>query len=382
MLRGIKIKLYPNPEQEIYINKLLGAYRFTYNKCLAYKIEEYNKNKHNISFSELGEYLKNLKKEFKWMKESHSKVLQQSIINLLDAYKSFFKNNRGFPKFKSKKTFKQSCRFPKDAISRIEGNRINIIKSLKNIHFKCSIRDEKYLNKNQGKIRSGTLSKSKSGNIYFSILIDSDVNFSKLDNLDKVIGIDLGIKDFIVSSNGDKFENIKIKRNNKKKIAKLHRELSRKKMGSQNREKSRIKLSKFYDRLNNQKEYYLHSVANKLLNENQVIVMEDLYIKGMLKNKKLSSSIQELSLFQFKEILKYKSKWQGKDIIEIDRFYPSSKLCNKCGYKKDNLTLKDRKWKCPSCHQVHNRDLNAAKNILNEGKRILKIEDLSEFKLI
>lgn len=368
-MEAIKVKLYPSIEQANYVNSLLGCSRFVYNNCLAYKIQKYNEEKTSVGFGELGKHLTNLKSEFIWLKDVHSKVLQQSLINLEYSYKNFFKNGMGFPNFK-KKNQKQSCRFPVDAISGINGNRINLIRQLKDIHYKCSKRDEKILNKHQNLIKSATLSKSKSSQYYLSILIN--IKSSKqLPKTDKVIGIDLGIKDFIVTSNNQSFENIKVKRNNQKKLIKLNRELSRKQKDSQNKNKARIKLAKFHEKLNNQKENYLHQVSNQLLNENQVIVMEDLNVKGMLKNHNLAKSIQELSLYRFKTLLIYKSEWYGRDLIEIDRFYPSSKLCSYCGYKNDRLTLKDREWQCPECKTHHNRDLNAAINIRNEGLRIL-----------
>ena len=210
----------------------------------------------------------------------------------------------------------------------------------------------------------------------------------------KIIGIDLGIKDFIVDSNCNKFENLKLIRNNKKKLVKLSRQLNKKqligtgeykinkydkeveiKTPSKNREKARIKLAKFNEKLNNIKENYLHEITNQLLNENQVIVMENLNVNGMLKNHNLARSIQELSLNRFKNMLTYKANWYGREIIEIDRFYPSSKLCSNCGYKNNKLTLNDRSWKCPVCGVIHNRDLNAAINIKKEGLRILSIKE-------
>ena len=278
------------------------------------------------------------------------------------------KHNVGYPAFKSKHQ-KQTCRFPVDAISGVKGNRINIILKLKDINYKCSVQDEKYLNKHQELIKSATLSKTKSGNYFFSVLIDRpNKRLNKSTN--DIIGIDLGIKDFIVTSEGQNYENLKIKRNNKVKISKLHRELSRKQKGSSNRIKSKIKLARFYEKLNNKKEFYLHSVANQLLSENQTIVIEDLNVKGMLKNHKLARSIQELSLNRFKTILKYKAEWYGREVIEVDRWFPSSKLCGDCGYKNKELTLKDREWICPECGVIHDRDLNAANNIKKEGLRI------------
>jgi putative transposase len=368
MLKAIKLRLYPTVEQIIYINKLFGTSRFVYNQCLNYKINEYQLNKKSINFGEIGKFLTSLKLEFEWIKESHSKVLQQQLINLDRAYNNFFKKGNGFPKFKSKHE-KQSCRFPVDAISSIKGNRINIINTLKDIHYKCSKDDERYLNHHQLEIKSGTLSKTKSGNYYFSVLIDRPNKILK-DAKNDVMGIDLGIKDFIVTSNGERFENIKIKRNNTKKLKRLNQLLSRKQKKGKNKEKSRIKLSKFHEKLNNIKNYYLHSVSNQLLNENQVIVIENLNVNGMMKNHRLAKSIQELSLNEFKTMLMYKANWSDREIIQVDQWFPSSKLCSVCNYKNTDLTLKDRSWVCPNCKTNHDRDLNAAVNIRNEGMKI------------
>lgn len=378
MLRAIKIRLYPNENQEIYINKLLGSYRFVYNQCLNKKVKVYTNNKTNIGLKELGNFFhQELTKntEYHWLQEHNTKVLKQSIINLLDSYKRFFVNGNGFPKFKSKHDNKQSARFPLEAISKSNNylsKRLTFTSNIKNIKFKCSDEYKKYLNKHKNNIRSATLSKTKSGNYFISILIDGDLMKEYKISVNQFIGIDLGIKDFIVTSNNEKFENIKVKRNNQKKLIKLNRTLSRKQNGSKNKDKARVKLAKFYEKLNNQKENYLHQVSNQLLNENQIIVMEDLNVKGMMKNHNLAKSIQELSLYRFKEMMRYKSVWSDRDIVEIDRFYPSSKLCSNCGYKNDELTLKDREWQCPECKTNHDRDLNAAINIRNEGMKLYK----------
>ena len=374
MLKAIKIRLYLNDTQENYVSNLLGSCRFIYNNLLAYKIENYNEHKYSVSFGELGKRLTQLKSEHVWLKDVHSKVLQQSIIDLEGSYKNFFKNGMGFPKFKSKKNNKTSCRFPVDAIGKVKGNRINIIRPLSNIHFKCSRRDEKLLNKYQNNIKSGTLSKTKSGCYYMSILIDLPISTNKtLPKTDKVIGLDLGIKDFVITSDNISFENIKTIRTNQKKLSRLHKTLSRKQNKSNNKNKTRIKLTKYHEKLTNIKDNYLHSVSNQLLNENQVIVMEDLNVSGMMKNHNLAKSIQELSLYKFKTLLTYKSEWYKRDLIQIDRYYPSSKLCSCCGYKKTDLTLKDRTFKCPECSVLIDRDYNAALNIKKEGLRILKI---------
>jgi len=370
MLKGIKIRLYLNKEQEAYVNQLLGTYRFVYNRSLAYKIEQYRVEKKSVGFGELGRKLVELKSEYPWMRESHSKVLQQSIIDMNKAYDAFFRKQNSFPKFKSKHDNNKSCRFPSDAISGLRGNRINIIKNLWNVHFKCSRADQGFLNKNQDKIRSGTLTKTPSGKFFFSILID-DNRIKSLPDNDSEIGIDLGIKDFIVTSDGTKYENIKIRRSNEKSLKRLHRKLSRRNKGSKNRNKARVKLARKHEKLNNIKQNYLHHIANQLLSENQTIAIETLNVAGMVKNHKLAKSIQELSISRFISILEYKASWYGRSVVKVDRFFPSSKLCSECGNKNNDLTLKDRNWTCPECGADHDRDLNAAKNILMEGKRII-----------
>ena len=376
MLRAIKIKLYPNKTQEIYIGKLLGSYRFVYNQCLDRKIKAYTTDKTNLGLKDLGNFFhQELTKneEYNWLSEHNTKVLKQTIINLLDSYKRFFVNGNGFPKFKSKHDNNQSCRFPLEAISKVNDystNKLTLTSQLKNLHFKCSDKYKKYLVKHKDDIKSSTLTRTKSGNYFLSILVDGDLMKIYDKSINNIVGIDLGIKDFIVTSKNQVFENIKIKRNNQKKLIKLNRTLSRKQKDSRNKNKARIKLAKFHEKLNNKKENYLHQVTNQLLNENQIIVMENLGVKNMMSNHNLARSIQELSLYHFKEILRYKSKWSDRDIVEIDRFYPSSKLCSNCGYKNDVLTLKDREWTCLECGKPHNRDLNAAINIKNEGMKL------------
>jgi putative transposase len=402
MKKGLKIRLYPNEDHLDYISRLLGTSRFIYNKCLNYKVDEYEKNKRRISWKDLGQYLVGLKSEHIWIKDVHSKVLQQSIMNLNSAYSNYFRklrtgevekeknrlikeykqkgkeinwkkvNNICKPKFKSKHDIEQTCRFPIDAISGVRGNRIDIISKLSDIHFKCSSKDERYLNRHQDKISSATLKMTKSGKYILSVLIDRP-NKVLSKPINDIIGIDMGINNFVISSEGALFENLKIKRSNEKRLALLHKELSRKVEGSQNRDKSRVKLSKLYEKLNNKKNHYLHHVVNQLLSENQTIVIENLSVTNLLKNHKLARAIQELSLSEFKIILKYKGLWYGRDIIEVDRWFPSSKLCSCCGFKNDNLKLSDRTWVCPDCGVSHDRDINAAVNIKNEGQRLIKI---------
>ncbi len=385
MLKAVKIRLYPNKTQETYINKLIGCYRFVYNKCLDRKKTAYLTDKSNLGLKDLGNYFhQELTKteEFNFLNEHNTKVLKQSVLNMLEAYKNFFINGSGFPRFKSKHDNKQSCRFPEEAISNkndYSTGKLTLTTQLKNLKFRTSDRYKNYLVKHKNSIRSATLTKTKSGNYFLSILVDGDVNKVLSKPINDVIGIDLGIKDFIVTSKGDKIENIKIKRNNHKMLARLHRQLSRKVNGSKNKNKARIKLAKYHEKLNNIKENYLHQISNQLLNENQVVAMENLNVSGMLKNHHLARSIQELSLSHFKSILNYKADWYGRHVVEVDRWYPSSKLCSVCGYKNVGLTLYDRVWVCPICKTTHDRDYNAALNIEKEGQRILVGSRSTEF---
>lgn len=383
MLKAIKIRLYPTENQQITINKLLGCCRLVYNQCLYQRNKVYEETKESGSLSKSYNYFCELKEmeQFSFLKtDSHSKVIQQSLRDQDVAFKNFFTKKSKFPRFKSKKDNKQSCRFPKDAISGIKGNRINIIKSLKDIHFKCSRKDESYINKNQGLIVSATLTKTCSGKYYLSILIDKPhfIEFNKSTN---IIGIDLGVKDLIITSNSEKFENKQFYRKQENKLKKLNRKFAKTQTFSNNHQKIRVKIAKLNEKIKNQRLWYIHHIVNQLLNENQVIVMEDLNVSGMMQNHKLAKSIQDVSFCELKQILQYKASWNDKQVIFIDRFYPSSKLCSDCGYKKDDLQLSNREWVCPECGVLHDRDINAAKNILNEGKRIIGLSS-PEFKRV
>lgn len=377
MLKAIKLRLYPNDEQVDYINKQLGCCRFVYNQCLQFRKDSYQINNISISSSDSIKYLVPLKQQYQWLTDVHSKVLQQSVRDMNKAYDNFFKLKKGYPKFKSKHDYKQSCRFPKDAFIGIRGNRIDLIKVLKDIHFKCSIKDERYLNKNQDKVSSLTLTKDNTGKYYLSVLIDKPNEIRQHSN--NIIGIDLGIKDFIVTSTGEVFENLHFKKTECDRLKRLQRRLSKKQKGSNNKEKARIKLAKLNEKIRNRKINYLHEVTNALLNENQVIVMEDLNVKGMVKNHKLAESISEMNFGEFRRILEYKSKWYGRELVFVDRWFPSSKRCNHCGYINNRLKLSDREWICAECGEVIDRDYNAALNILEEGKRIIGLSS-PEFK--
>ena len=369
MLKAIKIRIYPTAEQVDFINKQLGCCRFVYNNCLAFRKDSYQNEHISVSSSEAVKHITSLKKDNEWLKDVHSKVLQQSVRDMNQAYDNFFKLHRGFPKFKSKHDNRQSCRFPKDAFIGVRGNRIDLIKVLKDIHFKCSRNDERYLNRNQDKVKSITLNKEPNGKFYLSVLIDKPLR--QVPQSSSMVGLDLGIKDFAVTSDGQVIKNIHFKKNEESRLKRLQRQISKKVVGSKNREKARLRFAKLNEKIRNRKLNFLHDVTNHLIDENQVIVMEDLNVKGMVRNHKLAESISEVNWGEFRRILTYKAAWHGRQLVFIDRFYPSSKRCNHCGYINKGLTLKDRQWVCPECGSLIDRDYNAALNILGEGERII-----------
>ena len=376
MLRAVKIRLYPNKTQTEQFNKLLGCYRVVYNQCLARKINSYKENKVSENLSTLGHFVHHelLKDDnFIWLREQNTKVLKQAVNDMLSSYKNFFTQHTGYPKFKSKKDNKQSCRFEIGAISKRNDYTTYKLSlaNIKNVKFKCNKKYAEYLQKYKSNIRQATLSKLPCGEFYLSILVDGDLTHKGLRDTNNVVGIDLGVKDFVITFEGEVFDNLHFKKSQSNKIKSLQRHLSRKQKGSNNRNKARIKLAKLYKKINDKKQYYLHQVSNTLINENQVICMEDLNVKGMLRNHKLAESIQEMNFGEFRRMLEYKANWYNRKIVYVDRFYPSSKTCNHCGYINKQLKLSDRQWVCPQCGEVIERDYNASLNILDEGLRIL-----------
>ena len=388
ILRAIKIRLYPNKTQEQTLNKVLGCYRFVYNQMLALKQEAYNRDKSNLGLCELskffhGELLK--KNEYSWLKEQNTKVMKQAIRQMLSAYDGFFKLGKGFPKFKSKHD-NNSALFPCEAISKsnsFETKHISLIKSLKNIKFHCSNLYFERLQEYKDNIKSATLSKTKSGKFYLSVLISmNEEEFKQFRHTNNKVGIDLGIKDFIITSDGEVFKNKHFLKASENKIKKLQRQLSKKVKGSNNRNKVRIKIAKEFEHLTNQRIDYIHNIVNSLLGTYDYIFMENLNVQGMLRNHNLAKAIQELGFYTFKNTLKNKAMLNDKFVIEVDRWFASSKTCHKCGYVYKNLTLGEREWTCPICGEHHDRDLNAAINILVEGNKILVGGRTTELTLV
>ena len=375
MLRAIKIRLYPNSTQATQINKLLGCYRVVYNQCLNRKIKSYEENKVSENRTTLGHFIHHelLKDDnFSWLREQNTKVLKQAVIDMLNAYKNFFEQHTGYPKFKSKKDNKQSCRFELGAISRrnVYTDYKLSLANIKNVKFRCNKKYAEYLQKNRDNIRQATLTKLPCGEYYLSILVDGDLTHNVKES-HHTVGIDLGVKDFVVTSDGEVFDNLHFKKNESKKLIRLQKQLSRKQNGSNNINKARLKLAKAYKKINDKKQYYLHQVSNYLIDENQIICMENLNVKGMVRNHKLADSIQEMNFGEFRRMLEYKAQWYGRKIVFVDRFYPSSKTCNECGYVNKTLKLSDRVWICPGCGKIIERDYNAALNIRDEGIRMI-----------
>lgn len=362
-----KYRIYPTEQQKEIFAKHFGCCRFVYNYFLNKEKEYYLNNKedieakrikgHNTNFDNQ-KILTQMKKqeEFSWLKDVSLHSLQLSLKNLESAYSNFFKKRANFPKFK-KKSHAQSYNIDNLTLY-IKGDRVFIPK----VRGGVKIMEHRPL---EGKILNGTIFKTADGKYFILIAVEKEIK--KLDENSNKIGLDLGIKDFAVISDGSKISNPHFKKKEVKKLKKLQRALSRKKKGSRRREKCRIKLARLNASINNKKNDFLHKLSSKLINENQVICLEDLNVKGMVKNHCLAESISECSWYEFVRQLEYKGKWYGRTVVKIDRFFPSSKTCSNCGFIKESLNLSERKWTCPKCGINHDRDLNAAKNILKQG---------------
>ncbi len=354
-----KYRIYPNNEQKEYFAKCFGCVRFFYNKSLSDMIE-YHKTHKGFKNITPATY----KDEFPFLKEVDSLALANAQLNRNSAYKAFFRSVNKFPKYKSKKndqsytTNNQQC-----SIRLSDNSKYITIPKCKRIRIKKH-RDF------YGDIKSATISKTTDDKYYISLLVE--VEIKPLERNDNSIGLDLGIKDLIVDSNGNKYKNHKYLSKSQKKLAKEQRKLSHMEKGSSNRNKQRIKVARIHTHINNQRNDYLHKLSKKIIDENQIICIEDLKVKNMEQNHKLARSIIDASWSRFVSMLMYKASWYGNTIIKVPTNYASTQLCSSCGYQnKEAKNLKIRKWTCPECGSVHDRDYNAAKNILSKGIEML-----------
>jgi len=357
--KAFKYRIYPNQEQKVLINKHIGSCRWLYNYALNKKVEAYKKDKTKLTRFDLSADIPKLKKneETEWLKEVNSQALQMSLKNMDEAFTKFFRDKKGFPKFKSKHNNKQSFNIPQSIKVDWENKKVSVPK-IKNIEFALD-RTAK------GEIKSATISKTPTNKYFISILVDTKKKEPKKYKVkeETSIGIDLGIKDFAITSNGQKFDNPKILKRYLRRLKKLQNRASKKQKGGENRRKANLKVALLHEKISNSRNDFLHKLSSKLIEENQTICLEDLNINGMLKNHCLAQSIQDCSWSKFNEYLEYKAKWNGNNIVKIGRFEPSSKMCSNCGKINNELTLKDREWKCEGCNSEHDRDINASINI-------------------
>jgi len=357
--RAYKFRIYPTPEQETVLRQTIGCCRFVYNWALAQRREAWVTSKKSVSYNATSKGLTELKEspEKVWLNNVSSVCLQQSLRNLDSAFVNFFKKRASYPSFKSRKNG-GSARFLDNAF-RVEGDNLFLAKIKTPVKVVWS-------RKLSGEPSQCNVSQNAAGQWFASFLCEEKIE--KFSPSDKKIGVDLGIETFATTSDGQKFGQPKRIRRLRKKLARLQRLHSRKQKGSKNREKARLKVARLHQHIADVRKDFLHKLSTKLIRENQTIALEDLAVKNMVKNRKLSRCISEQGWREFRAMLEYKAEWYGRELLIVDRFYPSSKTCSCCGRKK-KLSLDERAWTC-ECGATHDRDTNAAKNILAAGQAV------------
>mgnify|MGYP000858986724 CR=1 FL=1 len=357
MLRAFKYRMYPNKEQEEKISQHIGACRYIYNWGLEQKIQTYKENRKSISRFALNKKITELKQSEQWLQTVNSQSLQGATLNLDNAFTRFFREKKGFPKFKSKKNPVQSFNVPQNYKVDFNSNKVYIPK-IGWVKTKLS-------RKFTGKQQTATITKTNTGKYHISILIDDEKPLPEKEKFNErtTIGIDLGLTHFLTDSKGNKVDNPRPLLKQLKRLKRENRKLSRMTNGSSNRNKQKLKLAIIHERIRNIRDDFQHKLSSKIVCENQAIAIEKLNIKGMLRNHHLAQAIGDVGWAGFIEKLKYKCEWYGKTVLELGQFEPSSKICSNCGYHNSDLKLNHRQWTCPDCGTHHDRDINAAINI-------------------